>query len=223
MTGELDACILDFGGVLTTPILASFQEFERALDVEPGTVLEAFRHHPEDAEPDFFLLEKGLISEGEFYSRMLARLREYTGRDVQFPEEPAEVRRKLFGALDRNDDMIAAAVRIGAHYKTAILTNNVREWEDWREMVDAHIFDLVVDSSHVGMRKPDPEIYRLTCRELGVEPGRAAFVDDIPSNVRGARAVGLHAIRFTTTEEVIEQLRPLFPRAFEGSQEIAHA
>ncbi|MFN2613624.1 MAG: HAD-IA family hydrolase, partial [Actinomycetota bacterium] len=134
---------------------------------------------------------------------------------IEFPDDPAAVRAKLFGALRRNDEMIAAAVRIGAHYHTAILTNNVKEWSDWRELVDAHIFDLVVDSSYEGMRKPDPEIYLLTCDRLGVAPARAAFVDDIPLNVAGASAVGLHAIQFTTTDEVLAQLRPLFPRAFE--------
>jgi putative hydrolase of the HAD superfamily len=101
------------------------------------------------------------------------------------------------------------------------LTNNVREWTDWREWVEAHIFDLIVDSSEVGMRKPEPEIYLLTCEKLGVKPERAAFVDDIPTNIEGASAVGLHAIQFTKTEEVIDQLRPLFPRAF--SEDAARA
>lgn len=220
-SSELKAAIFDFGGVLTTPIRASFEGFERSLDLDNGTLLKAFIHDSGEAEPDFFLLEKGLISEAEFYERMLERLRAFSGREIVWPEDPASVRRKLFGSLRRNDAMIAAAVRIGAHYRTAILTNNVKEWEDWREMVDAHIFDLVVDSSHVGMRKPDPAIYRLTCERLGIHTHDAAFVDDIPANVDGARAVGLHAIRFTTTDEVLDQLRPLFPRAF--SEESANA
>jgi putative hydrolase of the HAD superfamily len=71
------------------------------------------------------------------------------------------------------------------------------------------------------MRKPEPEIYLLTCEKLGVEPERAAFVDDIPTNIEGATAVGLHAIQFTKTDEVIDQLRPLFPRAF--SEDAARA
>lgn len=218
---ELDAAIFDFGGVLTTSIRASFTEFERQLNLDDGTLIDAFRHEAESGEPDFFLLEKGLITEAEFYQRMLQNLRDYTGKDIQFPGDPVKVRQMLFGSIRRNDDMIAAAVRIGAHYKTAILTNNVKEWTDWREWVEAHIFDLIVDSSHEGMRKPEPEIYLLTCERLGVTPERAAFVDDIPMNVEGAEAVGLHAIRFTTTEEVIEQLRPLFPRAF--SEDAARA
>jgi len=218
---ELDAAIFDFGGVLTTSILASFNEFERALELDDGTLVDAFRHEAESGEPAFFLLEKGLISEAEFYDRMLQNLRQYTGKDIQFPQDPVAVRRMLFGAIRRNDEMIAAAVRIGAHYKTAILTNNVREWTDWREWVEAHIFDLIVDSSEVGMRKPEPEIYLLTCEKLGVKPERAAFVDDIPTNIEGATAVGLHAIQFTKTEEVIDALRPLFPRAF--SEDAARA
>ena len=218
---ELDAAIFDFGGVLTTSIRASFTEFERQLSLDDGTLIDAFRHEAESGEPDFFLLEKGLITEAEFYQRMLQHLRDYTGKDIQFPGDPVKVRQMLFGSIRRNDEMIAAAVRIGAHYKTAILTNNVKEWTDWREWVEAHIFDLIVDSSHEGMRKPEPEIYLLTCERLGVTPDRAAFVDDIPMNVEGAEAVGLNAIRFTTTEEVLEQLRPLFPRAF--SEDAARA
>jgi putative hydrolase of the HAD superfamily len=218
---ELDAAIFDFGGVLTTSIRASFTEFERQLNLDDGTLIDAFRHEAESGEPDFFLLEKGLITEADFYQRMLQNLRDYTGKDIQFPGDPVKVRQMLFGSIRRNDDMIAAAVRIGAHYKTAILTNNVKEWTDWREWVEAHIFDLIVDSSHEGMRKPDPEIYLLTCERLGVDPTRAAFVDDIPTNVEGAQGIGLHAIQFTTTEEVLEQLRPLFPRAF--SEDAARA
>ena len=217
MSFELDACIFDFGGVLTTSVRASFAEFERILGLPEDALLRAFLGHPEDAEPEYFLLEKGLISEGEFYGSMLTRLREQTGIDVRWPDEPAEVRRPMFAALDRNDDIIEAAVRIGAHYKTAILTNNVREWTDWRELVDAHVFELVIDSSEVGMRKPEPEIYRLTCEQLGVAPERAAFIDDIPTNVEGAKAVGLHAIRFTSTEQVLAELEPLFPKAFQES------
>lgn len=216
-----DACIFDFGGVLTSSVRASFAAFEQALELPDRSLLNAFLGHPEDAEPDFFKLEKGLISEGEFYDAMLARLRANTGLDVTWPAEPAEVRRRLFGALKRNDALIEAGVRIGEHYRTAILTNNVREWNDWRELVDAHVFHDVIDSCEVGMRKPEPGIYLLACERIGVDPTRAAFIDDIPVNVEGANAVGMRGIRFTSNDDVLAELRELFPKAFSAKESYA--
>ena len=214
---ELEAAIFDFGGVLTTSIVGSFMEYERGLGVPKGTLLAAFRAAAAEAEgePSYARLEKGLISEGEFYTHMFSHVRASVETDVVIPDDPTAIREGMFGALRRNEEMIAVAAAIGQHYRTAILSNNVKEWTGWREMVDAHIFDLVIDSSEVGMRKPDPDIYHLTCDRLGVEPARAAFVDDILQNVEGARAIGLDAIHFTTTAEVLAALRPRFPKAFQ--------
>jgi epoxide hydrolase-like predicted phosphatase len=219
---ELEAAIFDFGGVLTTPIRESFAHFESKLGLPDGALLRAFIHHDEGDEPMYFRLERGEITEREFMVWMGGTLKAQTGVDVPFGNEPGAIRDRLFGAIERNEEMILAAATIGQHYKTGILSNNVKEWVGWREMADAHLFHVVVDSSEVGLRKPEPEIYTLTCERLGVSPDKAAFVDDIPSNVEGASNVGLHAIRFTTTEEVLEQLRPLFPRAF-AHKETSHA
>lgn len=221
MTQAFDACIFDFGGVLTSSVRASFAAFEQALALPDRAVLNAFLGAPPDEEPPFFKLEKGLISEGEFYAGMLARLRAETGMDVTWPETPSDVRRKLFGALQRNDVLIDAAVKIGEHYGIAILTNNVREWVDWRELVDAHIFHDVIDSCEVGMRKPEEGIYLLACERIGVDPARAAFIDDIPVNVEGANAVGMRGIRFTTNDDVLAELRVLFPKAFTSEETYA--
>ena len=217
MTDRFDAAIFDFGGVLTSPIRASFAAFERELGVPEKAILEAFRASMTDGqEPSFFRLERGEIAEGEFYKDMHTRLCAHLEREIPFPEDPAEVRRKMFGALERNEPMIEAAHRIAGHYKTAILTNNVKEWVEWRGWVGAHVFDDVIDSAFVGMRKPEEAIYRLACDRIGVRPARAVFIDDIPTNVKGAAAIGLHAIHFVETEDVLAQLREHFPRAFHG-------
>ena len=82
-------------------------------------------------------------------------------------------------------------------FATALVTNNVREGSDkWRAMIPVdELFDVVVDSSAVGMRKPNPAIYRHTLELLGsVEPASAVFLDDVESNLVGARAAGLAAI-----------------------------
>lgn len=79
-------------------------------------------------------------------------------------------------------------------HKTAILTNNVREWRAWREVIPVDWFDVVVDSCEVGLRKPDPAIWNLTLDSLGVEAQRAIFLDDHPSNVEAAEKLGIAGI-----------------------------
>src|SRR5215207_4909928 len=82
-------------------------------------------------------------------------------------------------------------------YKTALVTNNVREaGPQWRDKVPLdELFDVVVDSSEVGMRKPNPAIFVHTLELLGgVDPASAVFLDDHPGNVAGAERAGLHAI-----------------------------
>ena len=80
-------------------------------------------------------------------------------------------------------------------YRTAILTNNIKEWGPyWKSSIPLDLFDLVVDSCEVGLRKPDPAIFRLTCDRLGVAPEAAVFLDDTRRHVESARTVGLHAI-----------------------------
>jgi putative hydrolase of the HAD superfamily len=86
-------------------------------------------------------------------------------------------------------------VRAAGH-RTALLTNNVREWElAWRALMPFdELFDVTVDSSAVGLRKPDPAIYRLTCERLGLDPAECLFVDDLECNVAAARALGMEAL-----------------------------
>ena len=86
----------------------------------------------------------------------------------------------------------------GDGIRLALLTNNVREFGDaWRSTFPVDdLFEVVVDSSHVGMRKPDPRIYLLTCERIGVDPEAAVFLDDNRDNVEAARALGMDAVHF---------------------------
>jgi putative hydrolase of the HAD superfamily len=91
------------------------------------------------------------------------------------------------------------------------LTNNVREWEPlWRGKLPQldRIFELVVDSAFVGLRKPDPEIYELTVERLGgdLRAGECLFVDDLEVNCETARALGMTAVRFQTAKQAIAEL-----------------
>jgi len=116
---------------------------------------------------------------------------------------------RWFAALDTNHAMVDY-LRVVAErgYRMAILTNNVREWEPrWRSMLPVdEIFELVVDSAFVGMRKPDPAIYELTCERLGVPPEACVFIDDFEHNCAAATELGITAVHFRTTEQAIEEI-----------------
>jgi epoxide hydrolase-like predicted phosphatase len=87
----------------------------------------------------------------------------------------------------------------------AICTNNVREWSArWQAMIPvAELFDVVIDSSELGVRKPDPRIYHATLAALGVAPEAAVFIDDMQINCEAATALGMRAVWFQETEQAI--------------------
>ena len=91
----------------------------------------------------------------------------------------------------------------------ALLTNNVREWEPlWRAMLPVdEIFEVVVDSAFVGMRKPEPEIYELTLERLGVPAETCLFVDDVEVNFEAARKAGMSAVHFRDNEQAIAEIQ----------------
>ena len=208
---EIRAVISDFGGVLTTPLFNAFAHVQE----EHGIPLEAlgkamWRATQERGENPLFPLERGELSEREFLSILQTALTAEIGREVQM-HDFAE---RYFAQLHPNDAMVEhlRGLKSSHGIRLAMLTNNVREWEPrWRAMlpgIDA-TFEVIVDSAFVGMRKPDPEIYRLTLDRLGLAPEACAFVDDIELNCDAARDVGLHAVHFRDTEQAIAELGAL--------------
>jgi putative hydrolase of the HAD superfamily len=116
----------------------------------------------------------------------------------------------MWAGLAPNERMIElmAALR-GEGYRMALVTNNVREWEPrWRAMAPIDdIFELVIDSAYVGVRKPDPQIYELTVQRLGVPAPECLFVDDLESNCDAARAAGMQAIVYRDAEQAEIDIR----------------
>ena len=100
----------------------------------------------------------------------------------------------------------------GRGLRMALLTNNVREWEPlWRAKLPEidEVFEVVVDSAFVGMRKPDPEIYTLTLERLGdgLEPADCLFVDDVDVNCETARSLGMRAVHYVEADRAIAEIR----------------
>lgn len=183
---DIHAVLFDFSGVLTTspwPTISASAGGDMTFLTGP---------YHEDTDHPWHRLERGEITIDEWLTAVNAAA-EAAGRALDLT--PMQT---LLTDLAVHDDVVAHIGGLRADgYRTALVTNNVREAEaGWRAMIPVDdLFDVVVDSSSVGMRKPDPAIFTHTLDLLGgVAPTRAVFLDDVESNLVGARLAGLHTI-----------------------------
>jgi putative hydrolase of the HAD superfamily len=203
----IQAVLSDFGGVLTTPLRGSLEGFAAraglAVD-ELRTALAAV--FARDGAHPFFELECGRMTEARFLASLEQMLGQQLGREISC----ADFSEMLWAGLEPNEPMIELMAALRAEgYRMALVTNNVREWESrWRAMAPIDdIFELVVDSAYVSVRKPDPEIYDLTVRRLGVPAQACLFVDDLEPNCAGARDAGMRAIVYRDAEQATMDIR----------------
>ena len=195
------AFICDFGGVLTSPLVEGFLAYQDETGVGPEDLGRAMaRAAEEHGEPPLFELERGEISEEEFWRRLAP------GLPDSF--ELGRLRTLYFERLHPNRPMIDYVRQLRARgLRTALLTNNVREWEPlWRAKLPEidELFEVVVDSAFVGMRKPDPAIFHLTLERLGgLRPEDCVFVDDLEPNCRAASLLGMAAVRYEEPDGAI--------------------
>jgi putative hydrolase of the HAD superfamily len=161
-----------------------------------------------NGEHPLFELERGRMSEADFLADLSRELEPELGRRPQL-HRFSEI---YFDALEVNEPMIGVMRDARDRgYRTALLTNNIREWEPlWRAMLPVdEIFDVIVDSAFVGMRKPEPEIYELTVERLddGIEVAECLFVDDVEVNVHAAEALGMQTVHFQSNDQAIPEIR----------------
>ena len=206
---KVRAVISDFGGVLTNRLMEAFAAFHN----ETGITMEQLgrgmqRVSERDGEYPLFRLERGELTEEQFLTDLAWGLEDELGHRPTLHR----FREIYFEALRGNDEMLGLMRELrGRGFRMAILTNNVREWEElWRSKLPVdEIFELVVDSAWVGMRKPEPEIYHLTIERLDktLDPAQCLFVDDNELNVEAARDLGLSAVQFVSNEQAIAEIR----------------
>jgi putative hydrolase of the HAD superfamily len=201
------AVVSDFGGVLTTPLMETFSALQKEDGLDQGSLSRALRQiAARNGAHPLHELERGHITEHDFLSQLSAQLTADLGRDV----EMLSFAERYFAHLAPNEAMIGflRELRDGG-YRLAMLTNNVREWEArWRAMLPVdELFELVVDSAFVGLRKPDPAIYRLTCDRLGVAAEACLFVDDVEVNCEAAAGLGMTAVLYRSSAQAIAEIR----------------
>jgi putative hydrolase of the HAD superfamily len=175
--------IIDYGGVLTSDIFASFRAFCEAEGLAPETVRDRFRSDPE-ARGLLFGLETGELTEAQFEPQLAAVLE----------VESEQLIDRLFGGMEPDEAMVAgvlAARRAGV--RTAMLSNSWGE-DRYDTALLGELFDAWVISGEVGLRKPDPAIYELAAERLGLPPEACVFVDDLPGNLKPALALGMATV-----------------------------
>ena len=202
---NIDALVIDFGGVLTTPLQDALAAFAEEVGIElQDLVRVALGLYTGTDDPLVHDFEVGAISEGEFEAGLATRLQVTTGVRVS----PQGLIARMF-AVDLEEDMLYAVAAIkGAGFKTALLSNS---WGSSlyprARLVD--LFDEVVISGEVGMRKPDPRIYALALERIQVAPQRSVFVDDHPGHLAAAHDLGLMTLLHRSPRQTIEELEAL--------------
>jgi putative hydrolase of the HAD superfamily len=194
--------LFDFGGVILTSPFEAFEQYERDNDLPGG-----FIRQLNAADPDrnaWARLERNEVSLDEF-----CHLFEAEAAAAGHTLVGAEVIGLLSGRL--RPAMVEAVRRCSERLLTGLLTNNfvVGEGHVDREgeMGDVlSLFDEIVESSKVGVRKPDPRFYELACERLRIEPAEAVFLDDLGVNLKPARALGMTTIKVLDPDTAIADL-----------------
>ena len=208
---ELHGLVVDWGGVLTGDMRGVVEAWAAAdgidLDAYVG-IIRDWLGEPYGAEARFnpiHALERGELAVPDFEVRLATALSERTGR----PYSPEGLLRRMFERFEHAPDMTGLVRRVReTGIRTALLSNswgNDYPRDGWDDL-----FDAVVISGEVGMRKPEPRIYEHTLALLGLPAGDCVFVDDLPHNVAAAVAVGMVGIQHTSYEDTRMQLEALF-------------
>jgi putative hydrolase of the HAD superfamily len=189
--------LVDWGGVLTTNLFEAFAAFCATEGLAPTTVRDAFLGEGRGLLADF---ECGRIDEAAFEAGF--------GGVLGLAEREGLIGR-LFGGLQPEPAMQdAVAAFKAAGIRTGLLSNS---WgsQSYDRSRFSELFDVLVISGEEGIRKPEPEIYALAAERMGLAPEELVFVDDIPGNLKPARAIGIATVHHTDAERTIAELEEL--------------
>ena len=198
------AIIWDFGGVITSSPFEAFNEFEEANGLPKDIIRTINSENPDmNAWAQF---ESNSITIGQFNDLFLKEAKakgfDIKGRDII---------KLLKGSIREN--MVSFLRELKSDFKLGCITNNVKsssqENTDNETEEVMSIFDHVIESSIVGIRKPNPEIYMMSCDALNVSPDQCIYLDDLGINLKPARELGMTTIKVIQPEDAIQEVRNL--------------
>ena len=198
------AIIWDFGGVITSSPFEAFNEFEEANSL-PKDIIRTINSENPDTNA-WAQFESNSITIGQFNDLFLKEAKakgfDIKGRDII---------KLLKGSIREN--MVSFLRELKSDFKLGCITNNVKsssqENTDNETEEVMSIFDHVIESSIVGIRKPNPEIYMMSCDALNVSPDQCIYLDDLGINLKPARELGMTTIKVIQPEDAIQEVRNL--------------
>jgi putative hydrolase of the HAD superfamily len=207
-----EALLIDFGGVLTTSVFDSFAAFCRAEGLPEDALRDGFARD-EVAARLLVDAEEGRLSDEEFGRRLAARLCARTDLEL----DPEGLLERMNAGLRPEPAMVHATAAIRASGVTTVLVSNslgrsTYAWCDFDEL-----FDHVVISAEVGVRKPSRRIFRLAAERAGVPPELCVTVDDLEQNLVGARRVGMRTILHADPATTLAELEQVFGIALQAA------
>lgn len=209
------AVLFDFGGVILSSPFEAFNRYEAEAGLPADTIRRINATNPDDNAWAHF--ERGEVSVDGFKT-----LFEAEARLLGFEVDAQRVVDSLRGVV--RPAMVEALRRCSAEFKTAMLTNNFKPPGgesgteamvgpvdgDGTPLDDIHaLFDEIVESSVVGVRKPEPRFYEIACERLAVEPSECVFLDDLGINLKPAKAMGMQTIKVVDPDDALRELEAI--------------
>src|SRR3954468_14597067 len=194
------AALFDFGGVISTSPFEAFARFEHANGL-PADFLRTLSATNSDTNA-WARHERNEIDFDEFCPAYEAE-----ALAAGFTIDAREVIGCLSG--DIRPQMIEAIRRCREHLRTGLITNNMSPMNHGESPMLSFVgelFDVIIESSLVGVRKPDPQIYAMACEQLGVRPDEVVFLDDLGVNLKPAKAMGMTTIKVIDPKVALDEL-----------------
>jgi putative hydrolase of the HAD superfamily len=194
----IKAVLFDVGGVIITSPFESFARYEAEHGLPDGFIRKLNSTNPDTNA--WAHLERSDVSFDEFCELFEAEARAAGGS-----LKAREVMECLAGEI--RPAMLEAVRRCHERLKTAMVTNNWRAEDEGGRLDELlPLFDVVIESSKAGVRKPDPRFYEMACSQLEIEPSEAVFLDDLGINLKPARAMGMTTIKVVDPDAALAEL-----------------
>lgn len=200
MKRVIRAAAFDLGDVLFTPQpqVEFFARWDQRLCITPGSLCSGLWHGPDIEQANV-----GIIAAEEYCQRCAARISIKAEMVLALIED-------AFSGERLNDELVSYIRTLSPHIQIIALTNN---WTFGRRLIErrgiAKLFDLIVVSAEEGVRKPDSRFYEIMLKRLGIKEVKAVFIDNDLENVEATRRLGIHSIRYCSTEQTISELDAL--------------